>query len=616
MLHKRLFAFIIVLTCISTATGSIAYAQPSYDSDTTPLLGAVQLSLLTPPHPAASDKFGWTVAISGDTAVVGAPNEDLAWGTGTLRDAGAVYVYARLGNEWNFQSKIVASGPQEEDYFGIAVGIDGNTIVVGAHGRDVEGSEDVGAAYVYTRQGYTWSLDKILTDSEPREDDNYGVAVAIDNGIIAIGAQGKDISRPVPFPPYLDAGKVFLYFQPEPGKWLLKKELQANDAKMGGSFGASVALEGDYLVVGATELNPYSLKDVDLGPGSAYIYDRNNNWNLDSKIDADADKRGDAFGYSVGVSGTTVVVGAPSADPKGDYGTITNGGKVYVFDRVRGSWDQSSEITLDDSSSFDHFGRAVDIYSNVVLVGAEGRSYFDEFRAGAAYIFTEVNRNEWVKQTAMVSDGPRQDEAFGQAVAIDGNNMLIGASGSTTGLGARTGKAFLFGLTPAILPNTGYPPNQLSFTEADLPNHSYQSVGGMTLTIPTLGIEMPIVSVPKEGGTWNVAWLWKQAGYLEGTAFPTWEGNTGIAGHVYLPNGGPGPFINLHTLKWGDVISITAWDETAEYEVRQVFQTEAEDLSVLSHEQRDWVTLVTCKEYNESTGLYGMRTVVRAVRVK
>lgn len=617
MTYKHLLAIIfIILISISATTGSVVHAQPLLIDDSPPLLGAVQISLLTAPDPSPSDKFGWTVAISGDTAVVGAPNEDIAWGTGILRDAGAVYVYTRLGNEWNFQSKIVANNPQIEDYFGIAVDIDGNTIVVGAHGKDIDGMENVGAAYVYSRQGYTWNLEKILTDTEPRQDDNYGAAVAIDNGIVAIGAQGKDITRTAPLPPYLDAGKVFLYFQPEPGKWLLKKELQANDTKMGGSFGASVSLEGEYLVVGATELNPYSRKDVEMGPGSAYIFSRSNGWNLDSKIDADADKRGDAFGYSVSVHGTTVVVGAPSADPKTDHGTITNGGKVYVFNKTGGNWIQSSLVTLEDSSSFDHFGRAVDINSNVLLVGAEGRSYFDKFRAGAAFIFTEAKRNEWVKQTSIVSDGPHQDQGFGQAVALDNNYLLIGASGSTTGYGARTGKAFVFGLFPAILPQTGYAPDKVSFTQNDLPAKGYRSIASMELSIPTLGIEMPIVSVPKEGSSWNVTWLWKQAGYLEGTAFPTWQGNTGIAGHVYLPDGSPGPFINLHTLLWGDVLSITAWGEQAEYEVREIFQTEANDLDILSHEERDWVTLITCKDFNHDTGLYNKRTVVRALRIK
>jgi LPXTG-site transpeptidase (sortase) family protein len=617
MVIKRLFAFTLIAAfVIGFVPNTIVYAHPEVGEDTPDMLGAVQLARLTAPHPAPMDRFGWSVAISGDTAVIGAPSEDLAWASSTLQDAGAAYVFVRQGNQWNFQQKITAKNPQEFDNFGTSVDIDGNTIVVGANGREVDNLEDVGAAYVFGRQGFTWSIEKILTDTEPSKGDNYGVSVAIDNGIIAVGADGEDLPHPVPTLEYLDAGKVYLYFERDPGKWLLKKELQANDPKFGGSFGSSVALEGDYLVVGATELNPYELKDVDLGPGSAYIFSRSHGWSLDAKIDATEDKRGDAFGYSVAVSGSTVLVGAPSADPSTMSGTITNAGKAYMFNKVAGVWRQTARLTLQDPMPFDYFGRAVDLYGSVALIGAEGRSYFDELRAGAAYLFTEQVRGEWSQQTTIRSDAPGDDEAFGRAVSLDGNKILIGASGSTTSLGVRIGKAFVYGVSTTLLPSTGFPPCVATFGLADTPANTYNSTGDMTLSIPVLGVDLPIVSVPKEDGSWNVDWLWGQAGYLEGTAFPTWRGNTGIAGHVYLPNGNPGPFLNLHTLKWGDQITITAWGETYQYEVRQVFQTDPQNMSVLGHEDLDWVTLVTCKDFDENDGTYTQRSVVRAVRVK
>lgn len=616
MLIKRLFAFTLIAAFVlGLSPRAIVHAQPEAD-DSADMLGAYQLARLTAPHPAPLDKFGWSVAISGDTAVVGAPSEDIAWGSGTLQDAGAVYVFARLGEQWNFQEKIVANNPSAFDNFGISVGIEGNTIVVGANGVEVDKIDNVGAVYVYGRNGYTWSLEKFITDTEPSQDDSFGADVAIGGGIIAVGAPGKDIPTGLPGVDYLDAGKAYLYFERDPGKWLLKKELQANDPKMGGSFGSSVDIDSDYLVVGATELNPYEIKDVDLGPGSAYIFAKGKGWNLDSKIDATVDKRGDAFGYSVAVYGNTVLVGAPSADPLMKSYSVTNGGKAYVFNKVAGQWKQTGDIILQDPQPFDHFGRTVDLYGSVALIGAEGRSYFDELRAGAAYLFTQETRGEWTQQTTLRSDAPSDDEAFGRAVAMDGNKLLIGASGSTTSIGVRIGKAFVFGVSSSYLPNTGFAPGVETFTRAETPANAYNEAGGMVLGIPRLDVNLPIVSVPKESSTWNVEWLWGQAGYLEGTAFPTWEGNTGIAAHVYLPDGNPGPFLNLHTLEWGDKITISAWDESYTYEVRRVFQTDAQDLSILAHEDYDWLTLVTCRDFDKSDGTYAQRTVVKAVRVE
>ncbi len=617
MLIKRLFAFLLIAAFVlGLVPQAVVHAQPEAADDPADMLGAYQLARLTSPHPAPLDKFGWSVSISGDTAVVGAPSEDLAWGSGTLQDAGAVYVFARLGDQWNFQEKIVSKNPSAFDNFGISVGIERDTLVVGANGVEVDKVDNVGAVYVYGRNGYSWSLEKIITDTEPRHDDSFGAAVAIGGGIIAVGAPGKEVPTGIGSFEYLDAGKVFLYFERDPGKWLLKKELQAEDPKMGGSYGSSVDIDREYLVVGATELNPYEVDDVDLGPGSAYIYAGSRGWNLDSKIDAKVDKRGDAFGYDVAVYGNTVLVGAPSADPLMQSYSVTNGGKAYIFNKVAGEWKQTGEIILSDPQPFDHFGRAVDLYGTVALIGAEGRSYYDELRAGAAYIFTQESRGVWTQQTTIRSDGPTDDEAFGRAVAMDGNKLLIGASGSTTSNGVRIGKAFVFGVSSSYLPNTGFAPGVQTFTRAETPAQAYRQTGGMLLGIPQLDVELPIVSVPREDSTWNVEWLWDQAGYLEGTAFPTWEGNTGIAGHVYMPDGNPGPFLKLHTLAWGDRITITAWGETYKYEVRQVLQTEAQDLSVLGHEDYDWLTLVTCKDFDKSDGSYAQRTVVRAVRVE
>jgi LPXTG-site transpeptidase (sortase) family protein len=137
----------------------------------------------------------------------------------------------------------------------------------------------------------------------------------------------------------------------------------------------------------------------------------------------------------------------------------------------------------------------------------------------------------------------------------------------------------------------------------------------VVVEIPSLNVKIPVVGVPKKDGTWNVTWLANQAGWLEGTAFPSWSGNSVLTGHVYLSNGLPGPFINLSKLKYGDRIVIHAYGQKYIFEVRASEVVEPADMSALKHEDKSWITLVTCKEYDEKTNTYRKRIVIRAVLV-
>jgi LPXTG-site transpeptidase (sortase) family protein len=166
----------------------------------------------------------------------------------------------------------------------------------------------------------------------------------------------------------------------------------------------------------------------------------------------------------------------------------------------------------------------------------------------------------------------------------------------------------------SLLPATGFAPNVVT----DLSNvqkETYVQTAGLTVEIPSLGINIPIVGVPLKNGEWNVSWLGNQAGWLEGSAFPTWSGNSVLTSHVYGSNGLPGPFVNLGKLKYGDKITVHAYGRKYTYEVRANSVVEPNDASVFKHEERAWLTLVTCKEYDEKTNTYKKRVVVRAVLV-
>ena len=164
------------------------------------------------------------------------------------------------------------------------------------------------------------------------------------------------------------------------------------------------------------------------------------------------------------------------------------------------------------------------------------------------------------------------------------------------------------------LPATGFAPNVVTDL-GDAPSVVYQQTGGVTVEVPSLGINIPIVGVPLKDGAWDVSWLGNQAGWLAGTAFPSWSGNSVLTGHVYGSNGLPGPFVNLNGLKYGDKIVVHAYGQKYTYEVRTNAVVDPNDASVLKHEEKAWITLVTCKEYDEKTNTYGKRVVVRAVLV-
>jgi LPXTG-site transpeptidase (sortase) family protein len=170
--------------------------------------------------------------------------------------------------------------------------------------------------------------------------------------------------------------------------------------------------------------------------------------------------------------------------------------------------------------------------------------------------------------------------------------------------------------TNLILPATGFAPNAVSYVAPQKASQAYQQMDTMTLEIPSLRVNTALVGVPSDMGGWRLDWLWDQAGYLEGTAFPTLPGNSAITGHVYLPNGKPGPFVNLSTMKYNDQVIIHAWGQRYIYQVRSVLEVKPENISVLSHEDISWLTLVTCQGYDQANNSYNMRVAVRAVLVK
>ena len=175
--------------------------------------------------------------------------------------------------------------------------------------------------------------------------------------------------------------------------------------------------------------------------------------------------------------------------------------------------------------------------------------------------------------------------------------------------------ALSLGIVQMETPQTGFSPGIVTQLPA-MPEGLYGVNGGMWIEIPALAIDTSLVGIPMKGNSWDITWLGNRLGYLEGTAFPTWSGNSVITGHVYNSNGLPGPLIKLDTLRWGDQVIIHAFGQRYIYEVRSVEIVQPDDKTIYAHEDLPWVTLVTCKDYNVEKGTYERRSVVRSVLVK
>jgi LPXTG-site transpeptidase (sortase) family protein len=165
-----------------------------------------------------------------------------------------------------------------------------------------------------------------------------------------------------------------------------------------------------------------------------------------------------------------------------------------------------------------------------------------------------------------------------------------------------------------IIPGTGFAPNRVSVLSAQ--TTSYAALGDLWLEIPSLGVNAAIVGVPQSSGTWDTSWLGKDAGWLNGSAFPTLAGNSVLTGHVYDAFGKPGPFAGINRLWYGSQIIVHAWGGEYIYEVRSVMQVDpTNSTAMMKHQDLPWLTLVTCRGYNADSDSYKYRILVRAVLV-
>jgi hypothetical protein len=295
-----------------------------------------QQAKILAPDGAAGDWFGHSVAISGTTVVIGARTDDAS---ATKLDSGSAYVYTRSGATWSQQAKLTASDTGGGDTFGHAVGIAGETIVVGANNDNFEPApaSAKGSAYVFVRSGTTWSEQKKLMATDATTDDRFGSAVAIAGDTVLVGAKydDKDTAK-------TNSGSAYTFTRAGTA-WTQQAKLEAADSTKDDFFGHSVALSGDTAIIGA-----FGDKVIDTNSGSSYVFTRlGTSWTEQSKVTPLDAAKGDKFGSSVALAGDMAIIGAQFDDEGG----LVDRGAAYVFEYVGCTGSQQQVLLLLDAAT-------------------------------------------------------------------------------------------------------------------------------------------------------------------------------------------------------------------------------------------------------------------------
>ncbi len=261
---------------------------------------------------------------------------------------------------------------------------------------------------------------------------------------------------------------------------------------------------------------------------------------------------------------------------------------------------------------FDTFSCASGLVSDDVKIKVNAATYTNNGGSGPYLTTLKVNNG------TLLAPGSYRLFVCGTTSVEDlvGNKLNNGLSDTLINFMISEAASFAFGTSDVKLPATGFPIGQITRLPSQPVDKAYASFSDLWLEIPKMKITTPIVGVPLSKDGWDVSWLGAGAGWLNETAFPTWVGNSVITAHVWDAFNQPGTFYKLKELEYGDMIKVHAFGQVYIYEVRQTKRIAPDNLSaVLAHEEKAWLTLVTCEDYRILFRSYSYRRMVRAVLI-
>ena len=367
--------------------------------------GALVAALATP-APTTNDFFGSSVAVSGTTVVVGAP-EDSTGGS----VSGRAYVDNAITG--GLIVSLAEPSPAAGDEFGYSVAVSGTTVVVGAPGNS-SGGANSGRAYIFN--AVTGALVATLTEPSPAANDQFGDSVAVSGSTVVVGAPGNSAAG-------TDSGRAYVY---DAGTGALVATLADPSPAAGDFFGNAVAVSGTTAVVGA-----YANSTAGSDSGRAYVFSAVTGA-LVATLTEPSSAASDFFGYSVAASGTTVVVGAPGNRTAG-----AQSGRAYVFSATTGAL--VATLAEPSPAAGDNFGFSVAVSGTTVVIGADGNGTGGT-QNGRAYVFSTITGALVATLTEPSPAAP--SDGFGNSVAVSGTTVVVGADGKSTG-GSDQGAAYV-----------------------------------------------------------------------------------------------------------------------------------------------------------------------------
>jgi hypothetical protein len=359
-----------------------------------------------------NDQFGNSIAISGNYAIVGAYREKV----GANSNQGSVSIYQLTAGNWVLMQKITDATGEANDFFGYSVAISGNYAIVGAAFDDVGSNINQGSVSIYQLIGGNWVLMQKITDATGVAGDNFGYNVAISGNYAIVGAINDDVGSNI------NQGSVNIY-QLTGGNWVIMQQITDATGTAYNFFGNSVAISGNYAIVGAS----YDVVGGNNEQGSVSFYQLiNGNWVLMQKITDATGAANDFFGSSVAISGNYAIVGAKYDD----VGSNSNQGSISIYQLTAGNWVLMQKITDATGAASDYFGNSVAISGNYAIVGASDDDVGSNSNQGSGSIYQRIGK-VWQKVQYVTDPRGNLNDFFGSSVSIDDANkrFLIGVPG-------------------------------------------------------------------------------------------------------------------------------------------------------------------------------------------
>lgn len=332
------------------------------------------------------------------------------------------------------KQKLKASDGAAEDYFGLSVSVSGGLAVVGSMADDDMGLES-GSAYVYRFDSGSgsWTEEAKLTASDGTDGDTFGASVCVSGDVILVGTPRDDDSGQ-------NSGSVYVYrFDSGSGTWIEEAKLIASNGAAEDGFGGSLAASGEVILIGAEAGDGNSADS-----GAVYVFRHDagsGTWIEEAILIASDGVSHDSFGIAVSLSGDAALIGAPNHD-----GVASGCGAAYVFrrDAGTGTWTEEQILQPSDGEMQDDFGVAVSVSGEAALIGAMGDDDMG-IEAGSAYVFRfDGGAGAWIEEAKLTASDGGQDHIFGFAVALREDVALVTAPGDDPN-GDFSGSTYLFG---------------------------------------------------------------------------------------------------------------------------------------------------------------------------